>query len=140
MLFALILLFLAISFSGAAAVIWSNAAQTSDLHGNRERAYYIAQAGMQKAFAIFQNDPNVWNNWINLNESFGGGYYQVVAWEGQHGHGHGWFHNSGKKTVVSTGYYGDAQRTLSQVVGRSWANHGWWRWWHSRDQNSLTEE
>jgi hypothetical protein len=137
LLFALVLLLMAISFSGAAAIVWSNAAQTSDLHANRQRAFYISLAGLHKACSILEADASKWDGWTTVNESFGGGYYVIDVYNGTYGHGAGWVLNGTKRTVISAGHYQTASRRLSQVIKKS-SGSGWFT--INNSANFLTEE
>jgi Tfp pilus assembly protein PilX len=94
---------------GGAAFLWQSAVNTTALEKDSLRAFYIAQAGIERARAEIAYEKNDDYNHTFSNQPFGGGSYNLdivrIA--------------ADTKEIISTGKFGNSTREIKMRVGVS---------------------
>jgi hypothetical protein len=125
------LLLLGSLLTAGIAMLWQNRAQVSFMEKNALVAFYLANAGIERARAeigIHQDDDYTGV----INETLAGGFYNVTVSK----------HGNNRKDLVSIGCYRDAQRQISTEIvrdesgspkGKAWG-------WHKKEANQWQEQ
>jgi hypothetical protein len=121
----MLLIFTGIMVAGT-AFLWQSAVNTTALEKDSLRAFYLAQAGIERGRAeISFHNSNSYSDHFD-NPSFGGGSYEVDI--SNHGI---------RKEIVSTGRYGNSTRVINMTVAKNpggpFPQGNAWGYWANRE-------
>lgn len=122
---------------GGTAFLWQSGINTVALEKDSLRAFYLAQAGIERGRAeIAFHTANDDYNATLTNQIFGGGSYDLVITDHFGG-------NADTKEMVSTGRFGNSTREIRMIVGRATVGlppygNAWG--WHTRNDDAWEEQ
>jgi hypothetical protein len=129
----MLLLFVSIMVGGA-AFLWQSAVNTSALQKDSLRAFYIAQAGIERGRAEigYHEDDDYGETFPT--QTFGGGTYNLDIIAGTGG-------SKNTKEIVSTGRFGNSTREIYMRVAKDNSAPPGLAWgWHRKNGDEWREE
>jgi len=134
----LLVVFMLLAFAGiivgGVAFLWQSAVNTAGLEKDSLRAFYIAQAGIERGRAeIAYHENDVYDETFS-NQSFGGGSYDLVIVAGIPP-----LQNS--KLIESTGRFANSSRQIQMRVHKDNSAPPGLAWgWHRRNDDAWEEQ
>jgi len=97
----------------------STIGQKSSDFNDSEKAFHIAEAGLQVALKTLKDNWDAWNNSANFpSGSVGGGTFNLSVADDNDGDNNPSVDSNGRVIVESTGYYNQAKRKINTLVNK----------------------